>query len=54
MKEVEINGMRVPFNTMKTDSVMTENKDPNFIGYSKVYWMGGIKYISGNLIRFYK
>jgi hypothetical protein len=53
-KQVEINGKLIPFNTMKTDSVMTESKEPNFIGYSKIYFINRQRYESLTPIKFYK
>lgn len=53
-KQVEINGQLVPFNSMKTDSVMTESKELNFLGYSKVYFINGQRYESEKPIKFYK
>lgn len=54
MKEVEINGQRVPFTSMKSDTMMNECKEPNLIGYSKVYYLDGIRYESKTQIKFYK
>jgi hypothetical protein len=53
-KQVEINGQLVPFNSMKTDSVMTESKELNFLGYSKVYFINGQRNESLKPIKFYK
>jgi hypothetical protein len=53
-KQVEINGNLIPFNIMKTDSIMTESKEINFIGYSKIYFINGQKYESSKPIKFYK
>ena len=53
-KLVEINGSLIPFNTMKTDSVMTESKEIGLIGYSKVYFIDGQRYESLTPLKFYK
>ena len=53
-KQVEIIGQLVPFNMMKTDSVMTESKEPNFIGYGKIYFINGQRYESLTPIKFYR
>lgn len=53
-KQVEINGQLIPFNIMKTDSVMTELKEINLIGYSKIYFINGKRYESSKPIKFYK
>jgi len=53
-KQVEINGQLVPFNMMKTDSVMTESKEHNFIGYSKIYFIDGQRYESSTPLKFYR
>ena len=54
MKEVEINGQLVPFEVMKTGNNLTESVEPNLIGYSKVYFLDGVKFESLTPIRFYK
>lgn len=53
-KLVEIDGSLIPFNTMKTDSIMTESKEIGLIGYSKVYFIDGQRYESLTPIKFYK
>jgi hypothetical protein len=54
MKQVEIGGQLVQFQTMKNDSVMTESKEHNFIGYSKVYFIDGQRYESSTPLKFYR
>lgn len=53
-KQVEIDGNLIPFNLMRTDSMMTESKEINFIGYSKIYFINGQKFESLTPIKFYR
>jgi hypothetical protein len=53
-KQVEINGNLIPFNIMKNDFVMTEVKEINLIGYSKIYFINGQRYESTKPLKFYK
>lgn len=50
---VEINGQLVPFSVMKDGDIITEYKEINLIGYSKIYYIDGKKHESSKLIKFY-
>jgi hypothetical protein len=53
-KEVDIDGKRIPFKTMKNDSVMTENRELGLIGYSRIYYIDGVKNESQTPLKFYR
>lgn len=54
MKKVLINGSIVDFTVMSTTQTLTEEKNPNFLGYSSVYYIDGQKYESPTPIKFYR
>ena len=54
MKQVNINGSLVNFTVMSTTQTLTEEVNPNFLGYSKEYYIDGIKYTSSTPIKFYR
>jgi hypothetical protein len=54
MKQVLINGSLVNFTVMSTTQTLTEEVNPNFLGYSKEYYINGNKHISPTPIKFYR
>lgn len=54
MKQVMINGSLVNFTVMSTTQTLTEEVNPNFLGYSKEYYINGQKHESLNPIKFYR
>ena len=54
MKQVKINGSLVNFTVMSSTQSLNEEVNPNFLGYSKEYYIDGIKYESNYPIKFYR
>ncbi len=54
MKKVLINGQLVEFAMFDTRQTLTEEKNPNFIGYSSIYYINGQKFTTEKPIKFYK
>ena len=54
MKQVLINGQLVEFTTLDQRQTLTEEKNPNFLGYSNIYYIDGKEFTTDKLIKFYK
>jgi len=54
MKQVFINGKLVEFSRMESTAVLTEEINPNFIGYASEYYEDGKLIKLGKSIKFYK
>jgi len=54
MKQVLIEGSLVNFSSMSADQTLTEERNPNFLGYSKIYYINGQKHESLRPIKFYR
>lgn len=54
MKQVLINGQLVPFSRMDVQVTLTEEVNPNFLGYSSVYYIDGKEHRSTSPLKFYR
>ena len=54
MKQVLINGQLIPFDRMDTKQSLTEEINPNFLGYSNIYYIDGKRFDSPSPLKFYK
>lgn len=54
MKQVKIKGQLVDYSTVDTRQSLTEEINPNFLGYAKEYWVDGKKYELSKPAKFYR
>lgn len=54
MKKVLINGQLIEFSRFNRTQTLTEEINPNFIGYSNIYYVDGIEFKLDKPIKFYK
>lgn len=54
MKQVLINGQLVEFSRYDTAQALTEEVNPNFLGYSTKYYINGKEFTVDRPIKFYK
>jgi hypothetical protein len=54
MKQVRIKGQLVNYSSVDTRQTLTEEVNPNFLGYSKEYWIDGKRYELSQPAKFYK
>jgi len=54
MKQVLVNGVKIEFTRIDKTQTLTEERNPNFIGYSNIYYVDGVEFKLDKPVKFYK